>query len=74
MRVRFSWSMTRLYCACRAETDVHEIASSVPDAPPNEAMTSPPEARRVLMAPFQPASVMAVSTYVYVYRHFHHCV
>ena len=33
----------------------------MPDAPPNDAMTSPPAARSELMALFQPESVMLVS-------------
>ncbi len=56
MRVRLSWSMTFLYWACIADTEVQE-ASSLPLAPPKEAMTSPPAARRLLMALFQPESV-----------------
>src|ERR1051326_641008 len=36
---------TAWYAACRVDTVVHPCASSVPEAPPNEMITSPPAAR-----------------------------
>ena len=47
-RVRFSPSMTRLYCVSSEETDVQEMPISVPEAPPKEAMTSPPAAAQAV--------------------------
>ena len=55
--------MTRLYCACSVETEVHAWPSSVPEAPPKETMTSPPAARRLLIAVCQPASSIEVSPF-----------
>ncbi|MFD0331585.1 hypothetical protein ACFQZC_34150 [Streptacidiphilus monticola] len=59
--MRFSVSITFWYWAWSAETLVQAWASSVPEAPPKEAMTSPPEARRLLIALVQPASEIEVS-------------
>ncbi|MGI5517246.1 hypothetical protein [Streptomyces sp. CA-106131] len=50
--------MTRWYWVCSADTVPQAWASSVPAAPPKAAMTSPPEARRLLIAVVQPASLM----------------
>lgn len=49
-RVRLRPSMTRLYWVLRAATEVQAWPSSVPAAPPNEAITSPPAARLALIA------------------------
>lgn len=52
--------MTFLYWALRVATVEQDRPSSVLTAPPKEAMTSPPEARRELMADVQPLSDMEV--------------
>ncbi len=53
-------STTRLYWAFRVLTEVQAWPSSVPAAPPKEAITSPPAERRLLMADCQPASAIEV--------------
>lgn len=53
--------MTFLYWALSEVTVVQACASSVPEAPPKEAMTSPPAPRRELIAEVQLTSVTGVS-------------